>query len=119
MEEASDIMSDKTKMIKDADLIFAMGIRFWSKLVISECIMNVEKCSQVLETLNSVIESKQTYGTIISSPETIEIAENYSITSIQENEAEYVIFPNDEEFPSLFWSPITHLTLNKTTDSVT
>ena len=79
MEEASDIMSDKPNEIIDTDLIFAMGIRFWSKLIISEDIMNVERCSQVLETLNSVIESNQTFNTIPSFPEDKEIAENCSI----------------------------------------
>ena len=97
MGEASDIMSTKTIEMKEAT-----GIRFWSKLIIPEDIMNAERCSQVLETLNSVIESTQTYGTITSYPETKEISENDLISTIQRNEAEYVKFPKNEEFSSLF-----------------
>ena len=87
-------MSDKIEDFIDSDLIFAMGIRFWSKLVISEDIVNFEKCSQVLETLNSVIESKQTYNQIMPNSET-----------------EYSIDPSDEELTSIFLRPMTHPTL--------
>merc|ERR1719318_1493823 len=99
MTEASDI-SDNTNGIHEADLIFAMGIRFWSKLVISEDIVNVERCSQVLEIINSVIDSsKQIYVTF---PEDEEIAEIHLTPTVQQNEAEYDIYPVEEELSSIF-----------------
>ena len=105
-------MSDKIEDFIDSDLIFAMGIRFWSKLVISEDIVNFEKCSQVLETLISVIESKQTYNqSMPNSSEDEEIAEHILISPIQQNETEYSIDPSDEELTSIFLRPMTHPTL--------
>ena len=72
-----------TNEVNEADLIFAMGVRFWSNLVISDNIKNVEKCSEVLQTLNLVIESKQTYETF-SSFEEEGFEENYLKLIIQD-----------------------------------
>ena len=43
------------------DLIFAMGIRFWSDLVVTENISSIEKCSDVLSNLKMIGESKETF----------------------------------------------------------
>ena len=95
------MMIPNTNEVNEADLIFAMGVRFWSNLVISDNIKNVEKCSEVLQTLNLVIESKQTYETF-SSFEEEGFEENDLKLTIQDNEAEDFIDPVDEEFSSVF-----------------
>ena len=57
MDQVKDIDNAKTNSFDEKDVIFAMGIRFWSKSVLTENISYVKKCLEVLDNLNIIIES--------------------------------------------------------------
>ena len=61
MDQVKDIDNAKTNSFDEKDVIFAMGIRFWSNLVITEDISDVTKCLEVLDNLNIIIESRETF----------------------------------------------------------
>ena len=50
------------RTISKADILLAMGIRFWSNLLITLEIEDIEQCSQVLQNLSVILESRDTYS---------------------------------------------------------
>ena len=85
MEQDDSNVKDKTNYFNDNDLIFAMGIRFWSELVISQNITNFKECLDVLETINGVLGSKQSADSL-----TIVSGESKEVENLQSDEEELI-----------------------------
>ena len=50
--------------LAEDDLLLAMGIRFWFKVMASLEITQVEQCRQLLENLDTIVESKEAYSSV-------------------------------------------------------
>ena len=60
-------MTSNTQLLEavaEGDLLLAMGIRFWFKIMSSLEITKVEQCGQLLENLGTIIESKEAYNSV-------------------------------------------------------
>ena len=49
--------------VDEKDLIFAMGIRFWSNLVMTKNITDLKTCRDVLDTLMVLSDSEHSFST--------------------------------------------------------
>ena len=54
-------MAETVRTISKEDILLAMGIRFWSSLVITLEIEDIEQCSTVLQNLGLILKSKDRY----------------------------------------------------------
>ena len=62
-----NLPSEKSVNISDKDVIFAMGIRFWSNLVLTDDISSVQKCVEILDNLKMISENKEAFNLIFRS----------------------------------------------------
>ena len=59
MKDANEFEAGGKSDIAESDLVFAMGIRFWSDLVVTQNIIDTKICAQVLQELNLALQGKQ------------------------------------------------------------
>ena len=69
MEKATEQSNAFPYKFDQKDLIFAMGIRFWSNLVLRENISDVKQCLDIIDNLNIISESRDDYEVFGSSGE--------------------------------------------------
>lgn len=62
-----NLPSEKSVNISEKDVIFAMGIRFWSNLVLTDDISSVQKCVEILDNLKMISENKEAFNLIFLS----------------------------------------------------
>ena len=62
-----NLPSEKSVNISEKDVIFAMGIRFWSNLVLTDDISSVQKCVEILDNLKMISENKEAFNLIFRS----------------------------------------------------
>ena len=88
----------------EKDLIFAMGVRFWSNLVLTEDISDVKKCLEVLDNLNIIIESRDTYELFSSATKENSKIENETNLIIYEDpQISHVSLENEKSLCSIFF----------------
>ena len=57
-------VNNSPETLAEDDLLLAMGIRFWFKVMASLEITQVEQCRQLLENLGTIVESKEAYSSV-------------------------------------------------------